>query len=146
MAKKKYPVQLTVEECTVLQHFVSRGQKRAREITRARTLLLSHEGKTDAEIMALLGISRPTISLTRRRFAENSDVPILQRLQEAPRDGRPIKVDSRVEANISLIACSQPPEGAARWTLHMIADRLVKLEVIDTISHERVRRALKKTD
>ena len=146
MAHQKYPVHLTDEERTALTQFVSRGQKSAREITRARTLLLTHEGKTDAEIMALLGISRPTIGSTRRRHAENAAVPILLRLQDAPRDGRPIKVDSRVEANISLIACSQPPEGSARWTLHMIADRLVKLEIIDTISHERVRRTLKKTN
>jgi transposase len=146
MAHQKYPVHLTDEEHTALTQFVSRGQKSAREITRARTLLLAHEGKTDAEITALLGISRPTICLTRRRHAENAAVAILPRLKDAPRDGRPIKVDSRVETNISMIACSEPPKGAARWTLHMIADRLVKLEIIDTISHERVRRALKKTN
>lgn len=145
MAKKKYLVHLTDEERTALTQFVSRGQKSAREITRARILLFAHAGKTDLEITALLGISRPTVYSARRRHAEDQDIPILYRLKDAPRDGRPIKVDSRVEANISMIACSEPPEGAARWTLYMIADKLVKLEVIDTISHERVRRALKKT-
>lgn len=145
MAQKKDPVSLTAKERSALEQFVSRGQKSAREITRARALLLADAGKTTSEITALLGISRPTLSLTRRRYTENQDLPIVQRLQDAPHQGRPLKVDSRVEAHISMIACSEPPEGTARWTLHLIADQLVKLEVIDTISHERVRRALKKT-
>jgi putative transposase len=67
-------------------------------------------------------------------------------LHEAPRSGRPLKIDSRVEAHVTMIACSDPPEGYGRWTLHMIADKLVQLEIIDTISHESVRRTLKKTD
>lgn len=66
-------------------------------------------------------------------------------LKDEPRSGRPMKIDSRVEANITMIACSEPPKGSARWTLRMIADRVVKLEVIDAISHESVRSSLKKT-
>jgi len=61
-----------------------------------------------------------------------------------PRPGRPLEIDSRVETNIALISCSDAPEGAARWTLHLIADRLVQLKVLPSISHERVRQALKK--
>jgi hypothetical protein len=71
---------------------------------------------------------------------------ILDVLHEAPRRGRPIKIDSRVEAHVTMIACSDPPEGYGRWTLHMIADKLVQLTVIDTISHESIRRTLKKTN
>ena len=63
--------------------------------------------------------------------------------QEAPRSGRPITIDRRVEANMPLIACSAPPDGYGRWTLQMIADKLVQFEVIDAISHESVRRTLK---
>lgn len=71
---------------------------------------------------------------------------ILDVLHEARRRGRPLKIDSRVEANVTMIACSDPPEGYGRWTLHLIADKLVQLEVIETISHESVRRTLKKTN
>jgi putative transposase len=71
---------------------------------------------------------------------------MLDLLHEAPRSGRPLKIDTRVEANVTMIACSDPPDGCSRWTLQMIADKLVKLAVIDTISHESVRRTLKKTN
>jgi len=141
----KYHVHLTDSDRQALQQFVARGKKQARHITRARILLLADEGKKDQDIVALLGLSRPTVSAMRQKYAENPDVPILDLLPDAPRSGRPIRVDSRVEAHISMIACSEAPEGAARWTLHLIADQLVKLEVIDSISHERVRQALKKT-
>jgi hypothetical protein len=67
-------------------------------------------------------------------------------IQDKPRSGRPLQFDSRVEAKVSLIACSQPPVGAAHWTLQLIADKLVKLEVVDSISHESVRQLLKKTN
>jgi len=142
----KYQVHLTDSDRQTLRQFVARGTKQARHITRARILLLADEGKKDQEIVALLGVSRPTVSAMRQKYAQHPDVPILDLLPDAPRSGRPIQVDSRVEAQIAMIACSEAPEGSARWTLHLIADQLVKLEVIDSISHERVRQALKKTD
>ena len=142
---KKHQVHLTAPERQALQAFVSSGKKQAREITRARLLLLADEGKKDPEIMALLGLSRPTVCSVRKKYAEQSYGQILDMLPDAPRQGRPTKVESGVEAKISMIACSDAPEGAARWTLHMIADQLVKLEIIDSISHESVRQALKKT-
>jgi len=67
-------------------------------------------------------------------------------IKDKPRSGRPLTFDSRVEAKVSLIACSAPPTGAARWTLHLIADKLVKLDAVESISHESVRQLLKKTD
>jgi len=143
--KKKYPVHLSEEERKELNQFVSRGKKSAREITRARILLLADEGKLDREIVQLLGISRQTVARVRKKYAQRQDEPVLELLQSAPRSGRPPKLDSRVEAHITMIACSEPPEGASQWTLRMIADQLVKLEVIDSISHETVRQALKKT-
>jgi hypothetical protein len=78
--------------------------------------------------------------------ADRQAEPILQILKDEPRSGRPVKIDTRVEAHISVIACSGPPDGSAKWTLRMVADRLVKLDVIDSISHESVRVALKKTN
>jgi len=141
---KKYQVHLTDEEHKTLQKFVSSGQKNAREITRARILLLANEGKKDHEIVITLGISRRTITSIRQKYAQKNFEYILDVLKDAPRSGRPIQIDSRVQANITMIACSDPPEGSARWTLHMIADKLVKLDIIDSISHESVRMALKK--
>lgn len=142
---KKHLVQLTAAQRSTLQAFVSSGHKKAREITRARILLLADAGHTDAEIVTALGCCRPMVWAMRKRYAEGHFATIVEVLHEAPRGGRPVRVDSRVEAQISLIACSDPPPGAARWTLHLIADRLVKLEAVESISHERVRQALKKT-
>lgn len=142
----KYQVQLTASEREALQQFVASGKKQARAITRARILLLADEGQKNQAIAALLGISKPTVSLMRKKYATQAYDDIVDLLPDAPRSGRPLEIDSRVEAKIAMIACSDAPEGAARWTLHLIADRLVKLEVLDSISHERVRQALKKTD
>lgn len=143
--KKKYVVTLTDEERAVLTQFVSCGAQKARAINRARILLFADEGKTDQEIVEVLGLCRSTVSSIRKKHREETYAHILDLLQDAPRRGCPIKVDSRVEAKITMIACSDSPEGAAKWTLRMIADRLVHLEVIDGISHETVRNRLKKT-
>ena len=141
---RKHEVHLTDEERETLRWFVSCGRKMARQITRARILLLADRGKKDHEIVALLGISRPTVSSTRKRHSQRAYEHILDILKDAPRSGRPIQIDTRVEAKLAMIACSDPPEGRARWTLHMIADKLVRLEVVDSISHESVRTVLKK--
>lgn len=142
---KKHVVTLSRSERQQLERFVSRGKKSAREIRRARILLLAHEGKKDKEIIDLLGVSRHTISNLRKKYSERQDESILAVLKDEPRSGRPLKIDTRVEANITVLACSDPPDGSAKWTLRMMADQLVKLEVIDSISHESVRVALKKT-
>ena len=142
---RKHLVRLSAAQRSALQGFVSSGQKKAREITRARILLLADAGHTDAEIITALGCCRPVVWAIRKRYAAGNFDHIVEVLREAPRGGRPVRVDRRVEAQISMIACSDPPPGAARWTLHLIADRLVKLEAIESISHERVRQALKKT-
>jgi putative transposase len=80
----------------------------------------------------------------RQQYHASTDKNILALLQEKPRPGQPIKVDSRVAAHVAMIACSEAPPGAARWTLHLIADRLVELQVVDAICVESVRKALKK--
>lgn len=144
--KIKYPVHLTHTEREALKAFVASGQKRAREINRARILLLSDAGRKDQETVTLLGISRQTILTVRKKYCEEPYDHILDLLKDAPRKGRPIRIDPRVEAAITMVACSDPPEGSARWTLHMIADKVVKMEVIDAISHESIRGVLKKTD
>jgi hypothetical protein len=81
----------------------------------------------------------------RRKYQESQGGKVLELLQEAARPGQPVKVDSRLAAHVAGIACSDAPCGAARWTLELIAERLVELNLVETISRESVRQALKKT-
>src|SRR5262245_3887423 len=146
MRKKQRAVTLTRAEREGLEKFVAQGKKSARAITRARILLLADEGRKGRELTELLVVSRGTVHNVRKKYQQRRHAHILDLLQEEPRSGRPIKLDSRVEAQVTMIACSEPPAGCGRWTLHLIADKLVKLAVTDAISHESVRRLLKKTN
>jgi transposase len=146
MPQCRKKVTLTNAERTELEAFVAHGKKSAREITRARILLLAAEGKGDSEIARLLSTSRGTVYNARKRYRQKARAHLRKCLKDAPRSGRPLKLDSRVEAKVTMIACSDPPDGAARWTLHLIADKLVTLGEVDAISHESVRRLLKKTN
>jgi len=110
-------VTLTAKERKALEGFVSHGKKSARAITRARTLVLLDEGKKESEVAPLLGVSRGTISNTRKKSRQRGHAPLLALLQEAPRSGRPLTLDSRVEAKGTMLAGSPPPSGRSRWTL-----------------------------
>lgn len=145
MPKCRRKVHLSKAQRTELETFVAHGKKSAREINRARVLLLAAEGKGDSDIARLLGLSRGTVYNVCQKYQTKGLSPLGGDLHDAPRSGRPLKFDSRVEAKVTMIACSEPPAGSARWTLHLIADKLVKLDVIDSISHESVRQLLKKT-
>jgi putative transposase len=146
MPEKRRAVRLTTAERDVLEQFVAHGKKSARALNRARILLLLDEARPDKELTTILGVSRSTIYNVRKKYMQKEYEHILDGLHEAPRRGRPIKIDSRVEAHVTMIACSDPPDGYGRWTLHLSADKLVQLAVIDTISYESVRRTLKKTE
>ena len=145
MPKKSPAVRLTAEERDLLEKFVAHGRKSARAMNRARVLLLLDEARSAKDVTTTLRVSRGTIHNVRTKYRHKADEPLLAILHEAPRSGRPIKIDTSVEAQVTMIACSDPPEGYGRWTLHMIAAKLVQLDVIDTISQESVRRTLKKT-
>ena len=141
MANKIYVVDLTEEERTFLLGFINQGTKSARKLKRAHILLLAHEGKTDREIAEALHTSTPTVQRTRRRFVEGG---LDRALNEDPRPGARKKLDERGEAILETLAKSEPPEGRKRWTLQLLADRLVELKVVESISHETVRQVLKK--
>jgi len=143
---KKYHITLSECERETLENFVSDGKKSAREINRARILLLSDKEKRDKDVSEILGVSVRTVSSVRKKFSGGRHKSVLDFLKEQPRSGRPIKIDTRTEANITMIACSDPPDGHAKWTLRMIADRIVRLETAESISHESVRTLLKKTN
>jgi transposase len=139
---KRYIVDLTADERTDLLALVGKGMAPARKLTRARILLLADEGKTDEEIADALHVHRVTVERTRRRFVEGGAE---RALNEQSRPGGRPKLDGRQEAMLVALACSQAPEGRSRWTLQLLADRLVELAVVDGISDETVRRTLKKT-
>jgi putative transposase len=146
MSKKLSAVKLTSDQRHELEMFVTRGKKSAREITRARILLLAQDGRRATDIARTLGVSRGTIYNVCQKYKEKkARTRLAEVLKEEPRSGRPLKLDSRVEATVTMIACSDPPAGRARWTLHLIADKLVRLGVTDAISHESVRQLRKKT-
>jgi transposase len=145
MPRERINIKLPEQDEQSLKQFVSQGQKNAREINRARILLLANEGRPVKQIEQILGVSAATICNVRNAYNRQEHDDILEVIQDKPRSGRPLKLDSRVAANVSMIACSQPPIGSARWTLHLIADKLVELEAVESISHESVRQLLKKT-
>lgn len=142
MANKIYVVDLTEEERTFLLDFINRGTQSARKLRRARTLLLADEGKTDREIAEALHTGTSTVQRTRRRFVEGG---LARALNEDPRPGAGKKLDAKGEAVLETLARSEPPAGRKRWTLQLLADRLVELKVVDSISDETVRRELKKS-
>jgi len=143
MPKKIYIVDLTKKERTYLLDYIKSDKKSARKINRARILLLADEGKTDSEIAAALHTGTATVHRTRQRFvAGNLDGA----LNERPRLGGSKKLDEKGEAVLETLAHSKPPKGLKRWTLQLLADRLVQLKVVESISYETVRQELKKSD
>lgn len=135
-------MRLTIEEKENLKRYLNRGRTSARSLTRARILLLADEGRSNDEIKSALNVSKTTISRIRRRYCEGG---LEYALSEKPRSGAPPKIDGRIEAQITHLACSQPPEGRSKWTLRLLANKLVELDCVDSVSHMSIQRALKKT-
>jgi transposase len=138
---KKYVVDLSEDEKQHLEELTTRGKSGARKIRRARILLLADEGYIDKEIARVLGAAVTTVERVRKRFVEEG---LEAALSERPRPGAARKLDGHQEAYLVALACSDPPEGKKRWTMQMLADKLVRLEVVEEISDETVRRTLKK--
>jgi len=149
MPQKRYLVTLTAEERRDLGKLVSAGRRSARTLARARVLLKADQAEggpawDDARIAEALGCGRRTAERVRQRFVERG---LAAALAHKPQDrpSRERKFDGAAEARLIALACSAPPVGRARWTLKLLADRLVELEVFDSVSDEAVRRVLKKT-
>jgi len=143
MPKKVYIVDLAKEERTYLLDLNKSGKQPSRKLNRARILLLADEGKTDGEIAEALHTGTATVQRTRQRFVEGN---LEGALNERPRPGGSKKLDEKGEAILATLAHSKPPEGRKRWTLELLADRLVQIKVVDSISYETVRKELKKSD
>lgn len=141
MPKKKYIVDLTAEEREQLQQLIRRGKTSARKLTRARIVLKASDGCTDEEIVAALNVGIATVERIRKRFVESG----LSAINERPRPGKKPRLDSKARIRLMAEACSKAPDGRQRWTLQLLADRVVELKLADSCSYETVRRVLKKT-
>ena len=147
---KKYKVTLTAEERQHLSALIAVGKAAAMKLAHARILLKADAADggpawPDDRIAEALDVSTDTIGRVRQRFVEQGlEAALVRKKQDRP--SRERKLDGRAEARLIALACSDPPRGRARWTLRLLADKLVELEVVDTISTETVRQVLKKTN
>ena len=149
MMNKKYCVTLTDAERAMLQELISAGTAAARTLTHARILLKADQSAAgpawpDAAISEALEVSLPTIARVRARLVEEGLEAALFRAPSTRVRER--RLDGAQEAHLIALACSAPPEGRKRWSLRLLADKLVELEYVEEVSHETVRQVLKKTN
>ena len=139
---KRYRVTLTDEERARLRGLTRKGTASARMVRRAQTLLLADEGRTDEAIAAALHVGASTVERTRRRCVEEGQDAALA---ERPRPGARPKLGPKERAFVVALACTKPPEGRERWTMQLLADRVVELRVVPDITDEAIRLLLKRT-
>ncbi len=142
MSKRLHIVSLTQEENEYLCAYITTGIHSARSIKRAQILLLANQNRCDPKIAKQLGVCKATVYNIRKQYCTEN---LQAALNEKPRAGAPTKLDGRGEARFSAIACSDPPLGRQRWTVRLLADKLVELELIESISPTTVGTLLKKT-
>ncbi len=146
--KKKYPVILSDTERDDLKRLIAAGTSPARKLTHARILLKADEspegdGWVDERVADAMEVSQPTVARIRRQYFEEGLEAALNR--RPPKREYHRKLDGKQEARLVALACTEPPEGQARWSLRLLADKLVELEIVEEISYQTVRRTLKKT-
>src|SRR3954468_5356333 len=138
---KKYIIELPATEREYLLEFIAQGQARAREFTRAHILLKADEGLTDEAIATALHTTTPTVQRVRQRYVEGG---LTRALKVKPHPARARKFDGHQEAIIIATACSPIPDGKGHWTVRMLADKAVELELAESVSPETIRAVLKK--
>jgi transposase len=138
---QKHQVQLAQSERTYLIKLSKKGKISARKLRRAQTLLLTDAGYKDEEIATMLNLGVATVERTRKKFVQGG---LELALNERPRPGRGRKLDRKAEEFLITTACSNPPDGKESWTTQLLADELVQLQLVETISDETVRLLLKK--
>lgn len=139
---KKQHIKLTSEDKATLKNLLSKGDLKVRVQKRAMGLQMLDKGMTFQAIKKHLDTSHITISKWAKCYTEEG----LAMLYDKPRSGRPIGLSGEERAKVTALACSKPPEGYGRWSLRLLSDRLVELEIVDSISHSEVGRILKKTN
>ena len=148
MRQTKYTVSLTEPERARLRTLIGRGTAPARMLTHARILLKANQGEggpgwTDAAIAGAVEVHPATVGRVRRAYVEDGLDAALER--KAPTRVYPRRLDGTAEAHLAALVCGDPPAGRERWTLRLLADELVRLEVVETISYETVRRTFEQT-
>lgn len=146
--RQKYVVHLYPDERAYLQGLIAAGIAPARKLTRARILLKSDQGQdgpgwVDMRVADAVETSQPTVARVRKQYVEEGLAATLNR--RSPTRVYARKLDGEQEAQLIALACSEPPAGRADWSLRLLADQLVDLEIVDEISHQTVGRVLKKT-
>lgn len=137
---KKQHIELVQSDIDFLNQLLAKGTLKVRKQKRAQALLELNKGKTYKAVAAIVGSTNITVSTWVSKYKTGG----LSFLDEAPRSGRPIGLSGEDRAKITALACSNPPEGYARWSLRLLADRLVELEIVDSISFKQVGNVLKK--
>src|SRR5215217_2362587 len=140
---KRYRVTLTDEERQDLEALARKRTASVRVVQRAQALLLAAEGETDAVIAEQLRMGVATLERLRRRFVEEGPEASLR---ERPRPGARPKLGPKEQAFVVALACTKPPEGRERWTMQLLAERVVELQIVPDITDEAIRRLLKRTD
>lgn len=143
MGPKPQPFSLPEEARRSLTDLLRKGTHSARKIARAHVLLKLDQGLGPTQIHREVGVSAATVINLRRRANEKGWQAALE---EYPRSGRPARISGKARAQITALACSEPPAGYAQWSFRLLADRVVELGYVDSISHESVREILKKTN
>ena len=142
MSGKRYTIELTTEEREQLNRLIRGGKHAARIVTRARILIKIDEGWKVPQIAEALDVSESTVYGVKRRYAEEGLDGVLHDRVQANRFR---KLDDKAEAHLIALACSDAPEGHDHWTLQLLADRMVELGLVESLSYETVRLKLKKT-
>jgi transposase len=142
MTRTAQPITLPKNELRSLTTIITRGTTRARTQTRARILDLRHRGQHPQAISLTLHVSLQTIFNVKRRYLSDG---LEAALFDKARSGRPVRIDGAQRAKITALACSTPPAGYARWSLRLLADKAVELELCTAVSHNAVKEILKKT-
>ena len=137
---RKEHLKLNEQEHSYLTTLTTSGELKARKYKRVMTLLWLHQGKTLAEVSRLLDYAYPSVIALKKNYLENA----LECLEEKPRSGRPIGFSGVERARITALACSDTPEGRAKWSLRLLSDKAVELELVESISHTQVKNILKK--
>ena len=146
---KKYIVRLSQEENQILKRFISSGKRPAQLFTRARILLKADQGEkgpwwSDEKISQALDVTVQTVERIRKQLVEEGFDSVLNRQQYSQKVSRK-KIDGDAEAHLIAISCGRPPEGRSDWSLRLLADKMVELGYVESISYETVRKTLKKT-
>lgn len=143
MARPARSFSMPQEEIQQLQQMLTRGKHAVRSLKRAQVLLALHQDNNPTTVASRVGVSPAMVYNIRSRYLTEG---LSSALTEKPRPGQPSKFDKAAQAHLTALACSEPPDGRSRWTLRLLADRLVELRLVESVSYKTVGEQLKKTN